>query len=151
MISSTGAAAGVAGVGCVRAGVEKQKPGARVAGEDGFNALAIEPAGGFDGVCAADGRDVGVDEAAEAMGDSGGDASEAGACGGEDDGGCGGAAEGFAGGGVGCIARLGEGFAGDGQQCVCGRQTFGQVCRIGGDDADGERRAEAARRVPGRR
>ena len=35
--------------GCVGAGVEEQKPGACVAGEDGLDALAIEPAGGFDG------------------------------------------------------------------------------------------------------
>ena len=43
--------AGCAGKGCVGAGVEEQEPGAGVAGENGFDALAIEPAGGFDGVC----------------------------------------------------------------------------------------------------
>ena len=99
-------------------GVEEKEPGASVAGEDGLDPLAVEPARGFEGVGAADGPDVqicdvGVDEAVEAMGDPGGDAGEAGTAGGEDDGGCGGATEGFAGGGVGRVARLGEGFAGD--------------------------------------
>ena len=105
------------GVNCawrVRAGVEEEEPWARIAGEDGFNALTIEPAGGFDAVCAGEGGDVGVDESVEAMGDTGGDAGEARAARGEDDGGGRGAAEGFAGGGVGCVAGLGEGFAGDG-------------------------------------
>src|ERR1035437_1702898 len=115
---------------------------ARIAGDDGFDTLAIEPAGGFDGGCAADGGDVGVDETAEAVSDPGGDAGKAGAGGSENDGGSGGAAEGYASGGVGGVARLGEGFAGDGQE-FCRRQTFGKVRHVRGDDADGEGGAKA--------
>ena len=136
---------GLRGVGsgerCVGASVEEKEPRASVAGEDGLDALAIEPAGGFESACTADGPDVQicdvrVDEAVEAMGDCGGDSGETGAAGGEDDGGCRGAAEGFAGGGVGGVAGLGEGFAGDGQYGAW--QTFGEVGCVGGDDADGE-------------
>ena len=39
---------GLHGKGRVRAGIEEQEPGPRLAGEDGFDALAIEPAGRFD-------------------------------------------------------------------------------------------------------
>ena len=133
------------GEGCVGSGVEEKEPGAGVAGKDGLDALTIEPAGGFDGVCSADCGDVRVDEAVKAMGDRGGYAGETGAAGGEDDGGCRGATEGFAGGGVGGVARLGEGFAGD-CQC-CGRKAYGEVGCVCGDDADGEGRAEAGGEV----
>ena len=102
---------GRAGKGCVRACVEQKEPGAAIAAEDGFDTLAIEPAGCFDAIRAADSRDVGVDEAAEAVGYASSDARKTGAGRGEDDGGLGGAAEGFKGGGIGRVARLGEGFA----------------------------------------
>jgi hypothetical protein len=105
---------GLASEGCVGAWVKEKEPGTGIAGEDGFNALAIEPAGCFDGRSAADGRDVGIDEAAQTMGYACGYAGKAGAGGGEDDGGAGCASEGFECGGVGCITRLGKGFAGDG-------------------------------------
>src|ERR1035437_5228898 len=42
---------------------------------------------------------------------------------------------------VAAAARLGEGFAGD-SEC-CARQPVGQVCGVGGNDADCERGAEA--------
>jgi hypothetical protein len=133
------------GEGCVGSGIEENEPGAGVAGEDGLDALTVEPAGGFDGVCTADSGNVRVDEAVEAMGDCGGDAGETRAAGGEDDGGCSGAAEGFAGDGIGGVAGLGEGLAGDGQYGAW--QTFGEVGCVGGDDADGEGRAEAGGEV----
>jgi len=73
---SIGVFGGLAGEWCVCTGIEKQEPGAGVAGENGFDALTIEPAGGFDGGCSADGCDVGIDDSAETMGYSCGDARE---------------------------------------------------------------------------
>ena len=90
-----------------------------------------------------DGGDVGVDDAAKAVRNSGGDAGEAGAAGRKHDGRVGGAAESFAGGGIGGIARLGEGFAGDGEKArVSGGKGGRGSGGVDGDDADGERRAE---------
>ena len=97
----------------VSAWIEEQEPGAGIAGEDGFNALTIEPAGCFDGFRATDGRDVGIDEAVEAVGYAGGYAGKAGTGGGKDNGGVCGAAKSFKGSGVCGITRLGVGFAGD--------------------------------------
>jgi hypothetical protein len=122
--------------------VEEQEPGAGIAGEDGFDTLAIEPAGGFDGLGSTEGGDVRIDEAAEAVGYASSDARKTGAGRGEDDGGPGGAAEGFKGGGVGGVARLGKGLAGDGQQAGSGGgQGAGCGSGVDGDDADGERSA----------
>ena len=87
--------AGCAGKGRVRARIEQQEPGARVAAEDRFNPLAIEPARGFDGFRAAECGNVRIDEAAQAMRHAGGNARKARSAGSEDDGGLGGAAEGF--------------------------------------------------------
>ena len=71
---------GFTGKGCMRAGIEEQEPGAGVAGEYGFDALAIEPAGGFDGVGGGvDGGDVGVDDSVETVGNACGYAGETGA------------------------------------------------------------------------
>jgi hypothetical protein len=118
----------LAGKGFVGAWVEEQEPGARFAGEDGFDALAIEPAGCFDvAVRAAEGGDVGVDEAAEAMGHAGGMTREKRALPGARTMVAWLRGEGFAGGGVAGITRLGEGLAGDGQEATCGRQGIGQV------------------------
>ncbi len=106
------------GKGCVRSGVEQQKPGAGVAAENRFHPLAIEPARNLDRISAAEGRNMRVDEATEPVRHGGGDAREARTSGGEDDGGVGRAAKSFRRGSVRRIARLGKGFAGDGQQ-VC--------------------------------
>ncbi len=76
---------GLAGVCGMRAGIEEQEPGTGLAGEDGFNALAIEPAGCFDSFCAANGCDVGIDEAAQAMGYACGYSGKTGASWGKDD------------------------------------------------------------------
>ena len=112
--------AGFGEIGCMGSRVEKQEPGTRVAADDRFNALAIEPAGGLDGFRAAEGRDVRIDEAAQTVGHAGSDPRKTRSAGGEDDGGLSGSAESLAGGGVGGVARLREGLAGDGQQAHTG-------------------------------
>ena len=142
---------GFTGKGSVRACVEQQEPGARVAAENGLDALAIEPAGCFDGFSSAESGDVRVDEAAETVRHSGCDAREARGAGSEDDCGLRGAADCFDGGGVGGVTRLGEGLAGDGEQTRSrGRQTFGQVRCIRGHDADGERSFEPSGQLQAR-
>ena len=136
--------AGCARKGRVRSGVEQQEPWARIAADDRFNALAIEPAGGSDSFRAAQCGYMSIDKAAEAMGDAGGDACEARRAWCKDDGGVGCAAEGLAGGCVACIAGLRKGIARDGEQArTCFGQGRGCGCGVSSNNADGERGREA--------
>ena len=112
-------------------GIEQQEPGPLVAADDGLNALAIEPARGFDGLSAPPIAVMCVSiDAAHAMRDRGHDAGKARALRGEDDRGVRRAAKSFARRGVGGKARLREGLALDGEQSRCQRQQL--RCRARG-------------------
>ncbi len=98
--------AGFARVRRMRARIQKQEPRPRGARDNSFDALAIEPARGFDGICAGEGGNVRVNDSAQSMRHRGHDARKARALRRKDEGGLRGAAESFASGGIGGEARL---------------------------------------------
>ena len=95
--------------------IEQQEPRARRAAHHRLNALPVKPARGPNrfraGLGAGEGGDMGVDEAAEPVGDAGHDARKTRALRSEDNRCVRGAAESFAGRRVARISRLREGFA----------------------------------------